>query len=255
MDISKLNRIDLKKYFVKKALPTEAQFADLIDGMINQKDDGLVKLGKDSPLAILAAGTSADAKNVLELYHDFADTSPDFTIGLPVVGGKRGLNIARGNGPTYLFIDYETGKLGVGTNTPAAALHVVGGAQIDGPIKQPALVWTNFSSLSTGFTTDPTNRELPAYSKDVNGIVRLRGGFNAAIIGSAGKLITTLDATYRPAKSRLFCTTGTINTATLSARDGSAIVLEIKPTGEINAQTPTGQARWIDLDGISFEAA
>jgi hypothetical protein len=45
MDIlNKPNRATLKSYFVKNAIPTADNFADLIDGLINQQDDGIAKL-------------------------------------------------------------------------------------------------------------------------------------------------------------------------------------------------------------------
>ena len=43
MDIDKRNRTELKAYFVKNAIPTQSNFAELIDAMLNQKDDGIVK--------------------------------------------------------------------------------------------------------------------------------------------------------------------------------------------------------------------
>ena len=42
MEIKKLDRKALKSFFVKNAIPTEGNFKDLIDGMINAKDDGTV---------------------------------------------------------------------------------------------------------------------------------------------------------------------------------------------------------------------
>ena len=47
----KKNRSELKTFFKTNAIPTEGNFADLIDAMLNQKDDGLVKLPND-PLCI-----------------------------------------------------------------------------------------------------------------------------------------------------------------------------------------------------------
>ena len=36
MDVTTRNRTDLKSYFVKNSVPTESNFAELIDGMLNQ---------------------------------------------------------------------------------------------------------------------------------------------------------------------------------------------------------------------------
>lgn len=54
MDVNTRNRADLKAFFVKNSIPTQSNFADLIDGMLNQKDDGFVK-AKNLPLSIEAA--------------------------------------------------------------------------------------------------------------------------------------------------------------------------------------------------------
>jgi hypothetical protein len=53
--INTKSRPDLKAYFVKNSIPTESNFADLINGLLNQKDDGVVKLA-NTPLSIEAVG-------------------------------------------------------------------------------------------------------------------------------------------------------------------------------------------------------
>ena len=42
------NRTDLKSYFVKNAIPTEGNFADLIDSQLNQTQDGVFKPDGDA---------------------------------------------------------------------------------------------------------------------------------------------------------------------------------------------------------------
>jgi len=67
MEINKRSRNDLKKYFVKGAIPTESQFAEFIDGTVNPKDDGIVidpgtgniGLGNVVPAAKLHVGGNA----------------------------------------------------------------------------------------------------------------------------------------------------------------------------------------------------
>ena len=51
----KKNRSTLKDYFKKGAIPTESNFADLIDSMLNQEEDNISKLPND-PLKITAIG-------------------------------------------------------------------------------------------------------------------------------------------------------------------------------------------------------
>lgn len=128
------NRSDLKSYFVKNAIPTEGNFADLIDSQLNQTQDGVFKPDGDA-LSVVAA--SGDQKRVLRLYASYPATNPDWMISLNPVQdpatagsvGKLGFGITDGAGKTRLFIDAATGQIGVGTNTPKVALDVNGTVQ------------------------------------------------------------------------------------------------------------------------------
>ena len=51
IDGSKKQRRTLKDYFKSNDIPTQAQFGELIDSLLNQRDDGLVK-ETDGPLCI-----------------------------------------------------------------------------------------------------------------------------------------------------------------------------------------------------------
>jgi hypothetical protein len=81
MDIDKRSRAELKSYFVKNSIPNEKNFADLIDGMLNQKEDGMVKLPGE-PLSILATGDHMSLKKVINFYDDFVSTKPTWTLSL-----------------------------------------------------------------------------------------------------------------------------------------------------------------------------
>nr|VFJ55646.1 MAG: hypothetical protein BECKDK2373C_GA0170839_104932 [Candidatus Kentron sp. DK] len=124
MDITTKNRTDLKSYFVKNAIPTESNFADLIDGMLNQKEDGLVKPSGD-PLSIEAVGDAASQKKVLNFYDNFADDNPAWVLSLnprstpaDPATAKPGFGINDGAGNNRLFIEPSTGNVGIGTNAP-----------------------------------------------------------------------------------------------------------------------------------------
>jgi hypothetical protein len=115
-------RSELKQYFVKNAIPTESNFADLIDGQLNQSDDGVFKQ-PDQPLAVVAAG--GEQKRVLQLYSTYPAANPDWLLNLnprPLgasSGTAAGFGIADGTGATRLMLDAAgnlavTGKLGVG---------------------------------------------------------------------------------------------------------------------------------------------
>jgi len=132
MDVNTRNRAQLKSYFVKNSIPTESNFAELIDGMLNQKDDGVVKL-PGNPLTIEAAGDSASEKKALMLYQSFGDANPAWTLSLnPRTDpkdpntAKLGLNISDGEGNSRLFIDRNTGNIGIGTTSPRGHLDVRG---------------------------------------------------------------------------------------------------------------------------------
>ncbi|HEX8113249.1 MAG TPA: hypothetical protein VF516_36210 [Kofleriaceae bacterium] len=131
-------RGDLKTFFAKNAIPTESNFADLIDGMLNQQDDGIAKLPNDA-LMIVAAGDATSQKKALHFYYAAADTDPSWTLSLnprqnPAAANTAnlGFSISDGAGNSRLFIERSTGRIGVGTVGPLqAALHIDRGATND----------------------------------------------------------------------------------------------------------------------------
>ena len=149
MDIKKLDkkldRKALKPFFVKNAIPTQRNFEDLIDGMINQRDDGIVKL-PDEPLSLQADGNATSQKKVINFYGSFTDPKPAWTLSLnPYVDpnnpatARPGWNIGDADGNSRLFIDQNTGNVGVGTLDPKAKLDVSGGINMaaDGVLYSP----------------------------------------------------------------------------------------------------------------------
>lgn len=121
MEINKRNRTELKSYFVRNAIPTESNFAELVDAMLNQKDDGIVKMAGD-PLSIEAAGGDT-SKKVINFYQNFTDPKPNWVLSLNP-GDKPGFNISDGEGNSRLFIDQNTGNVGIGTTNPTDKLVV-----------------------------------------------------------------------------------------------------------------------------------
>lgn len=185
MDINKRDRSVLKSYFVERALPTEENFAELIDGMINQREDGVVKQ-PGSPLSLQASGDENSYKKVLQLFEDFADADPAWTLTLrprSVVSdpgsGKRGFSIGTPGGVSRLFIDHASGRVGVGTVEPQARLHVAGEMRVDGKLgvhdETGALrvsIDAATGEIEVGVGVDPTdNKDLVR----INGNMQIAG--------------------------------------------------------------------------------
>jgi hypothetical protein len=121
------DRNTLKRFFTKGAIPSQENFADLIESAINQVDDGIAKLPNDS-LQINATGPG---ENVLNFYRK-GDSKPAWALSLNSGGDspKAGLNIsstASGTaGGSRLFIDYNSGNVGIGNREPRTSLDVNG---------------------------------------------------------------------------------------------------------------------------------
>jgi len=120
MDVTTRNREELKSYFLKNSIPTEGNFAELIDGSINQNDDGVVKQ-PGSPLSIQAAGDAGSMKPTLAFYNSFDDDTAEWSLTLnprqdPNNAGtaQRGLGFTDGEGNTHLFIDRSAGRVSIG---------------------------------------------------------------------------------------------------------------------------------------------
>nr|VFK08724.1 MAG: hypothetical protein BECKLPF1236B_GA0070989_100411 [Candidatus Kentron sp. LPFa] len=161
MNITTRDRSALKSYFVSNSIPTEENFQDLIDGMLNLKDDGLVKNPGD-PLGIEAAGNVASQKKFLNLYNSFSDPNPDWILSLnprtdPGDGNsekKSGFSINDGtSNASRLFIEKATGKVGIGTVTPRKQLHVRADAADAAAIIENAA--TNGAGLIVSADSDP----------------------------------------------------------------------------------------------------
>jgi hypothetical protein len=131
MAITTKNRKQLKSYFVKNAIPTEGNFADLIDGSLNQAEDGVFKLAGE-PLSVVSA--PGEQKRALRFYTNYPAPNADWLISLSPAQDpanpatvRPGFGVTDGAGNTRLYIDPATGNVGLGTNNPVDKLTVAGG--------------------------------------------------------------------------------------------------------------------------------
>ena len=173
MKIDKTGRDTLKSYFVKNAVPTASNFEDLINAGLNQREDGIAKLPGE-PLSIQADGDDASQKKLLNLYRNFNDPAPAWSMALnprddpknPATANA-GFGLADGDGNCRLFIDQSTGRLGLNTVAPKMRLDVAGVARI---------------TANNGANKDPDSR--------------LNGGGNLVLKGNAPQ-IDFLDADHK----------------------------------------------------------
>ena len=135
------SRQELRSRFVRNAIPTETDFADLIAASLNQADDGVLKL-PDQPLGLVRQ--KAD-QPVLRFFADPAAEGSVWQVQLGA-GDKPGFGLAAADGKLALFVDGATGNVGIGTDSLGAKLHIAhinqepnGGALIIGPTSQSNL--------------------------------------------------------------------------------------------------------------------
>ncbi len=128
------NRTKLKSYFVTNAVPTAAQFAELIDSGLNPDEDSIKKLSA-GPVALEAQGEATGPQEVLHFYKKFSDTDAAWKINLNGRTANAGLNISNAANQSRLFIKETDGSIGVGTSDPKAKLQIAGGnLYVDGKV-------------------------------------------------------------------------------------------------------------------------
>jgi hypothetical protein len=135
------SRQDLRSRFVRYAIPSETDFADLIAAGLNQADDGVLKL-PDQPLGLVRQKPD---QPVLRFYADPTAEGSAWQLQLGS-GDKPSFSLAAADGKPALFVDGATGNVGIGIDSLAAKLHInhanqspSGGALILGPTDQSNL--------------------------------------------------------------------------------------------------------------------
>ena len=152
-------RAQLKMYFAKNCIPTDSNFSDLIDGMLNQTDDGVFKPAGD-PLCIAAVGDANSSQKAINLYasvNDVNNAGPAWIVQLnpranpsDPTTARPGFSISDANGNSCLFIDKFSENLGIGTLTPVAKLDINGGANVGGALNVVGAATLNTKLTVTG---------------------------------------------------------------------------------------------------------
>ena len=115
-----LNRITLKNFFRKGSVPTETNFADLIDSSINIVEDGIGRSVEDG-FRIAPMGYS---KRLLSFYENSQKSIPDWFISLND-GSSKGLTFHQSDNDHRLVLK-NGGNIGIGISNPTSKLEVKG---------------------------------------------------------------------------------------------------------------------------------
>jgi hypothetical protein len=140
------SRQELRSRFVRNAIPTEADFTDLIGASLNQADDGLLKL-PDQPLGLVRQKTD---QPVLRFFADPAAEGAAWQVQMGS-GDKPDFALAGPDGRSALVVDGSTGNVGIGTDNPGFRLDVngpvrLGGFTVEDKDEWPWLVWCRDSA-------------------------------------------------------------------------------------------------------------
>lgn len=121
------NRNTLKNYFKKGALPSEKQFADFIDSVINIIDDGFEKSAEHG-LKIAAIG---EREKLISFFRKMAMACPDWSMGIHPETGR--FHIRNADKESLLTLTPE-GRVGIGCDDPKVELDLRGTLSVDGRV-------------------------------------------------------------------------------------------------------------------------
>jgi len=171
------SRQELRAKFARNAIPSETDFAELINASLNQLDDGLFRLA-DASLGIVRQSQKPDDP-VLRFFGDSSSDQTAWQVQLGT-GGQPSLTLATGGGKPTILFDSATGNVGIGTQKPVSTIQVVGNASITG------LEGANFACM---------NGHMAPGSMTIGGTDRSYGGGKKWNANTAGLLLETSDNT------------------------------------------------------------
>jgi len=118
--MARRNRKTLKNFFQKGQMPTEENFSDLIDSMVNIVDEGFSKSINEG-LEISSIGESS---KLISFFRDIEDKSPIWGCEIDKKNNNN-LSFTNKKGDNILVLS-EEGRIGIGTNAPDTELDVNG---------------------------------------------------------------------------------------------------------------------------------
>lgn len=117
--MAKRNRKTLKNFFQKGQLPTQEDFSDLIDSMVNIIDEGFAKSINEG----LELSTVADSEKLMSFFRNIEDKSPIWSIETDKTNNN--LSFTNRNGEKILVLNEEK-RVGINTDAPKNTLDVNG---------------------------------------------------------------------------------------------------------------------------------
>ena len=210
------NREDLCKLFKTGNKPTEDDFADLIDSMVNIAEDGIGVSEKGEPMELIYQGTN-------QRWLDFSSgkDSPVWRINARSGSGVTGLNVATADSTSRLYIQRETGFIGVNNDAPDAQLHIAAASgtalQVDYGDDQTALVIDADGHLGIGTTSSDD------FQVTVDGKVKLQGETTIASTVYAQKGLNVSGAALTAQQGVSIQNGATIESGLLKAKAGLTV--------------------------------
>lgn len=117
--MARRNRKTLKNFFQKGQLPTQENFSDLIDSMVNVVDEGFSKSINDG----LEISPIGDSQKLISFFRNIEDKSPIWSYETDKLNNNLSFN--NRNGDKVLVLNEEK-RVGINTENPGTTLDVNG---------------------------------------------------------------------------------------------------------------------------------